>query len=144
MNAHTEEEEKVDDAMLLGEDNPHAYLFGGDPIEPAAPEPYREPPVISQPVPPAPLPTIQPTSPKQVVAPPISSVSGSVPEPRRTVRPGEFDERFKATVEYVFGRVWSMNKPANSHFECWRAQRAKNSILQRLCCSIGTKTDEIV
>lgn len=99
MSGHGEEEDKVDDGMHLA-DNPHAYLFGGDPIVPAAPEPYEMQVETHQPPPLEKIPSPKPESPKQIVAPPVSPPKSTTTPTKRTVRAGEFDDRFKTTVEY--------------------------------------------
>lgn len=86
-------------------DNPHAYLFGGDPIVPAAPEPYQMPVEIEQPPPLEKIELPKPESPKQIVAPPVTSPKSAPTPTKRTVRAGEFDDRFKSTVEYAYFRA---------------------------------------
>lgn len=100
MSGHGEEDEKVDDGMHMA-DNPHAYLFGGDPIAPAAPEPYQMQVETHHPPPLEKIASPKPESPKHIVAPPVTSPKSTPTPAKRTVRAGEFDERFKTTVEYV-------------------------------------------
>lgn len=90
----------MDDSMHLA-DNPHAYLFGGDPIDPAPPEPYNAPMEIHQPPPLEKIETPKPESPKQIIAPSVATPKSTSTAPKRTVRAGDFDDRFKTTVEYV-------------------------------------------
>lgn len=128
MDTHTEEEEKVDDTMVLGADNPHAYLFGGDPIEPSEPETYSAPPVVERELPPPPQQSLKPSSPKQIVAPPVLSAPKATSEIKRTVKAGEFDERFKATVEYVNnGTRWRI-RPKQGQLCTVRALQGGNAI----------------
>jgi len=101
-----EQEDKVDEDVLMDADNPHRYLFGDDPIEPSAPEPmpalisvHHAPPTVEPIVEkPSPIKTVQPSSPTASKASESSS--------RKPIRHGEFDERFKTTIEYVFRTEW--------------------------------------
>lgn len=112
MNEHGEEEDRVGDEEGLDSDNPHRYLFGADPL----------PPQISNPLPvhiPAPQPiqeSIAPLTKPEEPKTNSNKLSSPPPAPQASHLPpskiGQYDDRFKTTVEYV---LQLLNRYLNLH-----------------------------
>ena len=101
MDAHDAvENEHEEDSIVMDADNPHRYLFGGDPTE------SPEPPPMPAPATPAAPPRAEVVREKPAAPKPTSSASPAAkPKSTKAAQPrvvkfGEYDDRFKTTIEY--------------------------------------------
>jgi hypothetical protein len=102
MEPHDEvENDHEEDSIVMDADNPHRYLFGGDPVDTPEPPPMPPPQVVMAP-PRTEIVREKPPSSK----PQSSSSTSSKPKvskatPTKPIKFGEYDDRFKTTIEYV-------------------------------------------
>lgn len=131
MNEHGEEEDRVGEEETLDSDNPHRYLFGADPLPPQISNPLpvhiATPQTVQEPI----VPLTKPEEPKTN----SSKLSSPPPAPQTSHLPpskiGQYDDRFKTTVEYVLQHLYW-------HDDLHEGIHAKFQLFPRFSLALGS------